>query len=534
MTHVITQSCCSDASCVPVCPVSCIHPTPDEPDFGKVDMLYIDPDSCIDCGACIDVCPVEAVIPDYELETVDLPFQDLNASYYRDRNPAIGARPPVAAAIEHPTLSEPLTVAIVGTGPSACFAAESLLTLRDTDVKVTMFERLPAPWGLARYGVAPDHQQTKLITNLFTAATGRRSLTMLLNVEVGKNVTFDQLLETHHAVIYATGSPESRSLGIPGETLPGSHGAGDFVGWYNGHPEHSADRYQFDNERVVIVGNGNVALDAARILLSDTASLEGSDIADHALDALRESKVREVVLLGRRGPAEAAFTAKELIPLMQNGGLDIVLDQADLDAAGSVFGQHSYTLRALREAASRPRRAERVLRFQFFSSPTIVAGTDAVEGLEIRRSVPGADAVTLTVSCGMILRSIGFRAGPQAGLPFDENKTVVPNQGGRVTDELGRTQTGAYVTGWLARGPSGAIGTNRKCAGATVAALVEDAAEGRLGPPTRTFDPESLPTAVQLTGWRALDRYEIAAGRAAGRPRVKVTTLAEMLAIARA
>lgn len=532
MAHVITQSCCSDASCVPVCPVNCIHPTPDEPDFGKVDMLYIDPDSCIDCGACIDVCPVEAVVADYELEAADLPFADLNASYYHHRSAAQDHRPPVTAA-ERPTLAEPLTIAIVGTGPSACFAAESLLAQRDTEVTVTMFERLPTPWGLARYGVAPDHQQTKLITDLFTATTGRRSLTMLLNVEVGQDITHEQLLETHHAVIYAAGSPDSRPLGIPGEELPGSYAAGDFVGWYNGHPDRSADRFPFHSERVVIVGNGNVALDAARILLSDVATLERSDIANHSLDALHESKVREVVLLGRRGPAEAAFTAKELIPLIEYDGIDIAIDGADLDAVGEVVGQRAYALSALREAAARPRRAQRTLRFQFFSAPVAVAGRSAVEGLDITRSVPGTAAVKQTIDCGMILRSIGFRARRHSGLPFDEDLSVIPNVGGRVTDEHGNTQNGVYVTGWLARGASGAIGTNRRCAAATVAALLEDASQGSLTSPTNVLNHESLTTAIDLRGWHALDRHELAAGRVATRPRVKVTDLAEMLAIAR-
>ena len=532
MTHVITQSCCSDASCLPVCPVDCIHPTPDEPDFGKVDMLYIDPDNCIDCGACIDVCPVEAILPDYELHAHELPFQDLNASFYRNRQPAPDDHRPAAAAVEQAPLSESLKVAIVGSGPSACFAAESLLTRRDARVEVTMLERLPTPWGLVRYGVAPDHQQTKNVTDLFAATTTRPSLQLLLNVEVGRDITHEQLLETHHGVIYATGSPDSRSLGIPGESLPGSHSAGDFVAWYNGHPERSADSYPLDREQVVIVGNGNVALDAARILLSDPSALACSDIADHALDALRSSKVREVVLLGRRGPAQAAFTAKELLPLIQNTDIDIDIDGVDLDVAGAVSGQAAYALSALREAAARPRRAERALRLQFFSSPVAMTGSTAVEALEITRSVPGREAETQTIPCGMVLRSIGFRARPHAGLPFDGGRAVVRNRGGRVIDEGGEVQSGAYVTGWLARGPSGVIGTNRTCASTTVAALFEDAAAGRLIAPTGEFDAGSVPSAVDLAGWQALDRHEIAAGRAAGRPRVKVTNLGEMRHIA--
>lgn len=311
MTHVITGDCCNDAACVPVCPVNCIHPTPDEPDYRSAEMLYIDPEACIDCGACADACPVRAVVPDFELEAEDEPFLALNAAWYA----AAGRNNHAAASVSSGPLTTsregPLRVAVIGSGPAAAYAVEALLGVRGPNVQVTVLERLLTPGGLIRFGVAPDHQGTKAAWDGFDRTFRRTSVTMRLGVEVGVDVTVDELLESHHAVLFSTGAPEGRSWSVPGHELAGVHSAADFVSWYNGHPDGAHQRFDLRGERAIVVGNGNVALDVARILATDPDAFTRTDIADHALESLRTSRIREVVVVGRRGPEHAAFTAGE-------------------------------------------------------------------------------------------------------------------------------------------------------------------------------------------------------------------------------
>src|SRR6202012_6024380 len=319
----ITQSGCSAGSCVYACPVNCIHPSPDEPGFASAEMLYIDPVACVDCGACVRARPVGAIAPDARLTTEQLQFIELNAVFYEaahssrpagEKLPPTSKLAPVIPAPEvHAQHGGPLTVAIVGSGPAAMYAADELLTQHG--VRVNVFEKLPTPYGLVRAGVAPDHQTTKRVTALFDRIAQRREFRFFLNVEVGTHLSHDDLLAHHHAVIYAVGAPNDRRLDIDGMGMPGTGTATELVAWINGHPDFTELPVDLSHERVVVVGNGNVALDVARVLTTDPDDLARTDISDHALKVLRDSAVREVVIAARRGPAHSAFTLPELIGL---------------------------------------------------------------------------------------------------------------------------------------------------------------------------------------------------------------------------
>ena len=350
MPHVITQSCCSDGSCVYACPVNCIHPSPDEPGFAHAEMLYIDPVACVDCGACVSACPVGAIAPEARLTPEQQPFIALNALFYEpvhasrpagEKLPPTSKLAPVIPAPEvHAHHGGPLMVAIVGSGPAAMYAADELLTQQG--VRVNVFEKLPAPYGLVRAGVAPDHQTTKRVTQLFDRIARRREFRFFLNVEVGKHLTHADLLAHHHAVIYASGAPTDRRLDIDGMDLPGTGTATELVAWINGHPDFTDLPVDFSHERAIVVGNGNVALDVARVLTADPDKLAHTDIADHALTALRASQVREVVIAARRGPAHSAFTLPELIGLTTTA--EVVLAAVDREAVLSDLATVSDTL----------------------------------------------------------------------------------------------------------------------------------------------------------------------------------------------
>jgi ferredoxin--NADP+ reductase len=310
MPHVITQSCCNDGSCVFACPVNCIHPSPDEPGFATSEMLYIDPVACVDCGACVSACPVGAIAPETRLEPKQLPFVEINASFYPERPANVKLPPtsklaPVIPAPEVRARRRPLRVAIVGSGPAAMYAADELLTQHG--VHVNVFEKLPTPYGLVRAGVAPDHQNTKRVTGLFDQVAGHRRFRFFLNVEIGRHLSHADLLAHHHAVLYAVGAPDDRRLDIDGMGLPGTGTATELVAWINGHPDFTDLPVDLGHERVVIIGNGNVALDVARVLASDPDDLARTDISDRALETFRSSAVREVVIAARRGPAQSAL-----------------------------------------------------------------------------------------------------------------------------------------------------------------------------------------------------------------------------------
>jgi len=535
--HVITQSCCSDGSCVYACPVNCIHPSPDEPGFATAEMLYIDPVACVDCGACVTACPVGAISPDTKLDESQQVFVELNAAFYPKREgklPPTSKLAPVAdAPAVHPRPSGPLTVAVVGSGPAAMYAADELLTQQG--VRVNVFEKLPTPYGLVRAGVSPDHQTTKRVTALFDRIAGLRGFTFYLNVEVGRHLSLAELAKHHHAVLYAVGAPTDRRLEVDGMDLPGTNTATEMVAWINGHPEYADLPVDLSAESVVVVGNGNVALDVARILTTDPDALARTDVSDHALAALRESRVREVVVAARRGPAASAFTLPELIGLTTTHEVvlsaeDHDLVRQDLLTESDPLTRNKLELLVKLGDASAPIVRPRI-RLAYRLTPLRVLGDEKVEGVAF--TVTGTDEIR-EIAAGMVLTSIGYRGKPIRDLPFDESAAVVPNDGGRVAET-----PGVYVAGWIKRGPTGFIGTNKSCAAETVRNLVADYNAGLLpDPPARPSALDRLvrvrqPDVVDAAGWAAIDHAEIARG-GADRPRDKFTAIPDMLAAAAA
>jgi ferredoxin--NADP+ reductase len=451
-----------------------------------------------------------------------------------------------------------LRVAIVGAGPAGAFAAAALRRWGVADID--LFERLPTPWGLLRGGVAPDHQDIKRLQDTFDRETLRRGCRLFANVEVGTDVSHSELMEHYHAVIYATGAQSDKSLGIPGEDLPGSWPATEFVAWYNGHPDYREREFDLSARRAVVIGNGNVAADVTRILTLSAAELGQTDVADHALAALRDSAIEEVVVLGRRGPAQAAFTSAELRELGNLDGVDIRVRAEDLEldpvSRDWLEEEGTFTARKnvelLREFASRPARddAARRIELRFLCSPVEIRGSDRVEAVDVRRNQivrgddgqlrarPTDDPVE-TIECGLVLRSVGYRAVPLPDVPFDENYAVLPNEQGRVRTPDGEPLRGVYAVGWIKRGPTGILGTNKRDAYETVTSLVEDLQGGVLAPPPAdarermdALLAERKPDLVTVDGWRAIDAQELETGRSEQRPRVKLTSRDELLAAA--
>ena len=520
MPYVVTQSCCADASCVLACPVNCIHPAPGEPGFATTEMLYVDPGGCVDCGACATACPADAVVPHTALTPAQVPFAALNAAYYdafphSDRRPVLTVPP--QRRLKRPG---PFRVAVVGAGPAGLFTADELL--RHPEIGVDVYDRRLAPGGLVRYGVAPDHRSTKQVDELFRAIEGSPGFRYFLGVEIGRDLGHDELAAQYDAVVHAVGAATDRRLGIAGEDLPGSLAATDLVGWYNGDPERQHLEVPLDGERAVVVGNGNVALDVARILARPAHALHDTDIAALPWAALRRSRLQEVVVLGRRGPAEASFTLPELIGLAGLDDVDVVLHDRG-EVAAMPDGDRARLLRELASRPTRPGRRRIVLRFR--AAPARILGDDRVAGVEL------ADGSVL--DAGLVVRAIGFRGLPVAGLPFDEATGTVPHEAGRV-------RAGTYVAGWVKRGPRGFIGTNRSCARETVEALLDDLDAGRCPTPVGTAATVARvvearqPDVVGLAGWRALDREERRRGAQRGRPRAKVVDPEEQLRVARA
>lgn len=539
MPHVVTQSCCSDGSCVLACPVNCIHPAPNEPGFGTAEMLWVDADACVDCGACVTACPVDAIVPHTKLTEAQMPFFALNAEYF-DAFPHAD-RTPLALVHEQRRLQKagPYRVAIVGAGPAGLYAADELL--KHPEIKVDVFDRLPSPHGLVRFGVAPDHQKTKRVQDLFAKIERQRGFRYFLGVEIGNHLTHEELAARYHAVLYTVGAASDKALGVPGDDLPGSVSATDFVAWYNGHPDKQHLQPPLDSERVVLVGNGNVALDCARILALPPEVLEKTDIADGPLAALRNSKVREIVLLGRRGPAQAAFTVPELVGLLGEEEVNVVVDLGDLTDA-QAFDPGSQKARLIDELRKRPvDPALRTIVLRFAAAPTSLIGTDSVTGVEVGRTrlvkhkdgsiSAKATGETEVLETGLVLRAVGYHGLPIKDLPYDEKSGVVPNQGGRV-------RPGVYVAGWVKRGPNGFIGTNKSDAEETVEAILDDLDAGAIPEPVgttaglRSMIRHRQPGMVDLAGWMAIDAEERRRGQVQGRPRVKITDVEEAMRIA--
>ena len=452
-------------------------------------------------------------------------------------------------------------VAIVGAGPAGAFAAGCLLRARG-DAEIDLFERLPTPWGLLRSGVAPDHQEIKRLEEMFDRQTLRRGCRLLANVEVGGDLSHTELMRHYAAVVYATGAQTDKSLGIPGEDLPGSWPATEFVAWYNGHPDYCTLEFDLSTQRAVVIGNGNVAADVTRILTLSAEELARTDIADHALEALRQSSVREIVVLGRRGPAQAAFTSAELRELGHLDGVDVRVDPGELEldpvsrewlaVEGTFTARKNVEL--LREFASRAPRptARRRIVLRFLRSPVQIRGNGRVEAVDVRRNeIVRTDDGTLraravdeeveTIECGLVLRSVGYRAVPLPDVPFDERHFVLPNERGRVLAPDHEPLPGVYAVGWIKRGPTGILGTNKRDAEETVRCLAEDLRSGALAQPPNSAREqidallaERKPDVVTVEGWRAIDRDELERGSKQGRPRVKLASQEELLAAAAA
>ncbi len=449
----------------------------------------------------------------------------------------------------------------MGSGPAGFYAAGHLLNAKDLTVEVDVLDTLPTPFGLVRAGVAPDHPKIKSVTRVYEKTAAKPGFRLFGNVEVGRDIGHADLKAHYHAVIYAVGAQTDRSLDIQGEDLPGSWAATELVAWYNAHPDYRDLEFDLSCKRAVVIGNGNVAMDVARMLALPREELESTDIADHAIDQMADSGIEEVVIVGRRGPAQAAFTNPELRELGELTDADVIVDpeEVELDehSARSIEGEGAITPRrnveiltdySRREPSGKRRRV--VLRF--LRSPIAIHGNGRVEAVELMRNElhhggqgslkARATGKHETLEAGLVFRSIGYRGVPIEGVPFDEWKGAIPNDEGRIVDPHEQHAIpGEYVVGWIKRGPSGVIGTNKRDAQETVDHVLEDLAEGRLPEPAEA-DPgaiealiaERKPDFVSFSGWQAIDAAEVAAGEPRGRPRVKFATVEEMLEAAAA
>jgi ferredoxin--NADP+ reductase len=463
---------------------------------------------------------------------------------------------------------QPYRVAVIGSGPAGFYAAGHLLKDSNGSVEVDMLERLPTPWGLVRSGVAPDHPKIKSVSRVYEKTAEHPRFRFFGNVCFGEHVSREDLLAHYHAIVYATGSAIDRPLGIEGEALPGSHAATDFVGWYNGHPDQTDLEIDLMSaQRALVIGNGNVALDVARMLVLSQDELAVTDTADHALEVLAHSGVREVIVAGRRGPAQAAFTNPELRELGELSDADVIIDPAELELGlavddpslqtNAIARQNVEILRgyAQREPAGKPRRI--VMRFLLSPVRILRDAHGRVGSVELARNelVPDdsgalrarATEQRETIDVGLVFRAIGYRGLALPGVPYDERRGVIPNQGGRVTDPAsGAAHPREYVVGWIKRGPTGVIGTNKKDAQQTVDAILADLAARGNGSAAadspQSADAESVlrllmerkPDLVPYEGWREIDRHERSRGEPQGRPRVKLTRIDEMLRVAAA
>ena len=455
------------------------------------------------------------------------------------------------------TPENPLRVAIIGAGPSGLYAADQIIKDPETHAQVDLFDRLPTPYGLVRGGVAPDHPKIKSVTRVYEKTAAKEGFRFFGNVEVGRDLNVEDFEQHYHAIIYTFGAEADRELGIPGEDLPSSYAATAFVGWYNAHPDYADRNFKLDQaKRAVVIGNGNVALDVARMLALDDAELRKTDIADHAIDLLDASTIEEIVVLGRRGPAQAAYTNPEVKELGELEQADVIVspEEIELDPASKAWIESDeadktarVNVEIVQEYATRqPTGKPKKVALRFLSSPVEIKGGDRVESIVIGRNelvdVDGNLKARDTgereeLACDLILRSVGYTGVPLRGVPFDERRGTILNEDGRVLESHGGDhRTGHYTAGWIKRGPSGVIGTNKKCATETVAHVFEDVAAGRLLDPASP-DPNSIEELlrergthyVSFSGWEKIDAAEVGKGEPHGRPRVKFVRIDEML-----
>ncbi len=460
------------------------------------------------------------------------------------------------------TPTDPLRIAIFGSGPAGFYAAEELLKQTGVSVTVDLYDRLPTPYGLVRGGVAPDHQNIKAVIKIYERCAGRPGFRFLGNVSFGEQITRAEVLAHYHQALFCTGAKSDRRMGIPGEDLTGSHPATVFVGWYNAHPDFIGESFDLSAERVAVIGNGNVAMDVARILAAPTHELAKTDIADYALKALEQSRVREIFLLGRRGPAQAAFTNPEIRELCDLEGVDLVVQPAELELdphseaflAASKDPVHRRNVDILKAQIPKGEGSQgRKIRARFCVSPVEVLGQGRVQGLRLERNRldPDGRGSVKAVGTGafeqiavdLVFRSIGYKGVGLPDMPFDDKAGVIPNADGRVLEKLGgAVLPRLYVAGWIKRGPSGVIGTNKPDAIATVAKMLEDAkalnpaAEAGFDPAPAAVDAllrRKGAVPVSFADWKRLDLTEVARGKERGKPREKFTSIAEMLAALR-
>lgn len=457
-------------------------------------------------------------------------------------------------------MTSPLRIAVFGAGPAGFYAVDELLKQDGGGVTVDLFDRLPTPYGLVRGGVAPDHQKIKAVIRQYEKIAARPGFRFFGNVTFGVDLTIEEVLTHYHQVLFTTGAESDRRMGIPGEDLPGSYPATIFVGWYNGHPDYRDLHFDLSNvTQVAVIGNGNVAMDVVRVLSRSVATLAKTDIAEYALEVLRKSAVKEVYLLGRRGVAQAAFTNPEIRELaeLESEGTDLVVrpDELELDEVNKQFlaehadePTHQRNVDILRGQIPKGEGQQpRKIRARFFVSPVEVLGKDRVEGLRLEKNRLVRDekgnykaqgtGVYEEISCQMVFRSIGYKGHPLKGVPFDEREGIIPNREGRVIDpETKAIVPRVYVAGWIKRGPSGVIGTNKPDSVATVEAMLADAAQLQT-PVNLQLDPDAIPTllarknvkAVTFDAWKRIDLVEITAGKKVGKPREKLTTIPELL-----
>jgi ferredoxin--NADP+ reductase len=451
------------------------------------------------------------------------------------------------------TEQNPLRVAVVGSGPSGFYTTEALIKSEHV-VRIDMLERLPAPYGLVRYGVAPDHPKLKQAILVYDKIAQSREFNFLGNVTVGRDIKVDELLRTHHAVVFTCGAETDRRLAIPGEDLPGSYTATEFVGWYNGHPDYWGRSFDLSHEVAVIIGQGNVAADVSRILAKTVDELRHTDIAERALDALAQSRIREIYVIGRRGPAQAKFTPKELREFGDLADCTPVVDPKDLELnpeseqeladknnAGNAKNFEIFKKFAAEQNRDKARRCY----FSFLKSPVELLGSARVQKVVLERNQLSGEPFSqsargtgerMEIRCGLLFRSIGYHGVSIAGVPFDERRGVFPNQDGRILD--GDTVCpGLYTAGWIKRGPTGIIGTNRADSVATVGSLLEDLAQLDTSSDKSGADglyallAERGVEVIDYANWKKIDAAEVQRGKPKGKPREKFTRSEEMLAV---
>ena len=466
----------------------------------------------------------------------------------------------MSATEGNPLQGAPLRVAIIGAGPAGFYTLSNLFRQKELAVEIDMFDRLPTPFGLVRAGVAPDHQKDKSVQKVYDKNAQEPNVRFYGNVEYGSDLSLDDLKQHYHQIVFTNGASLDRNLGILGEDLQGSFSATEFVAWYNGHPDYAGMEFDLSQENVAIVGIGNVAMDLARILCKTHAELAATDIADYALEALRHSKVKKVYVLGRRGPAQAAFTPPEITEMgeFSDAEVRVLPEEATLDAASQVYVTQSNDKNVQKNVAlvqgyatRKKMRKARQLYIRFLVSPTELIGEDGrvvAIRLEKNELVEGADGVIRPRSTGkeeilpvgLVFRSVGYKGRPLPDIPSNAKQGTIHNEAGRVMTEEGAVSTGLYTAGWSKRGPTGVIGTNKTCARETVACMLEDLAAGLMLAPvdpsiegTRALIAKRQPEAVSYEEWMKIDQEEVSRGTAQHRPRVKITNRDELLRLAK-